>query len=211
MKNKYWALKLTGSLVLIFIIQLIFKGFTDLFVLDSSKVFIHPWTLITSIFLHANLTHLMLNGFALALFGSLLENIIGSRKFLYLFFISGIVANIPGAVFYNSSLGASGAIFGLLGTLTVLRPRMVIWLNFMPVPMWLAAIIWALQDIFGILVPSDVANWAHLGGLFFGMVYGFYLRREDRFKRPYSGLKEDLALKDEEIEDWENKWFKIKP
>lgn len=211
MKNKYWALKLTGILTLSFIIQLVFKGFTDLFVLDSSKVFIHPWTLITSIFLHANLAHLMLNGFALALFGSLLENIIGSRRFLYLFFISGIVANIPGAIFYSSSLGASGAIFGLLGTLTVLRPKMVIWLNFMPVPMWLAAIIWALQDIFGILVPSNVANWAHLGGLFFGMIYGFYLRRENPFKRPYKGLKEDLVLKDEEIEDCENKWFKIKP
>ena len=146
------------------------------FVLDGSKVLIRPWTLLTSIFLHGNLAHLMLNGFALALFGSILENIIGSKRFLFLFFISGIFANIPGAIFYNSSLGASGAIFGIMGCLTILRPKMTIWMNLMPVPMWLAAIIWALQDIFGIFVPSDIGYWAHLGGLFFGLIYGFYVK-----------------------------------
>src|SRR3989344_6545405 len=179
MKNKYYALKITGILILILIVQLLFKNFTELFVLDSSKVIIRPWTLVTSIFLHGSLAHLMLNGFALALFGSILENIIGSKRFLVLFFIGGIFANIPSIIFYNSSLGASGAIFGVLGTLTVLRPKMTIWMNLMPVPMWLAAIIWALQDIFGVFVPSyepGVANFAHLGGVFFGLIYGFYVK-----------------------------------
>ncbi|MBI2498869.1 rhomboid family intramembrane serine protease [Candidatus Woesearchaeota archaeon] len=177
MKNRYYALKITVILVLIFIIQLIFKNFTELFVLNSSEVFSKPWTLITSIFLHGSLAHLMLNGFALALFGSILENLIGSKKFLFLFFIGGIFANIPGIIFYNSSLGASGAIFGVLGTLTVLRPKMTIWMNFMPIPMWLAGIIWAIQDTIRALDPlSNIGSFAHLGGLFFGLVYGFYVK-----------------------------------
>lgn len=206
-RNGYWALKITGILVLIFIIQLVFKNFTNLFVLNSSLVFIRPWTLITSIFLHGSLAHLMLNGFALALFGSILENIIGSKKFLFLFFISGIFANIPSIIFYNSSLGASGAIFGIMGCLVVLRPKMTIWMNFMPVPMWLAAIIWALQDVFGIFVPSynpGIANFAHLGGLFFGLIYGFYIRPKDKNK----GLNVSSELTEEEINEWENTWFK---
>ena len=204
MKNKYYALKITGILILIFIIQLIFKNFTELFVLDSSKVFIRPWTLVSSIFLHGSLAHLMLNGFALALFGSILENIIGSKRFLVLFFIGGIFANIPSIIFYNSSLGASGAIFGVLGCLTILRPKMIVWLNFMPVPMWLAAIIWALQDVLGVFLPDNIANLAHLGGLFFGLIYGFYIRPRGNKK----GLNEDFKLNEEAIKEWENTWSK---
>jgi len=204
MKNKYYALKITGILILIFIIQLIFKNFTELFVLDSSKVFIRPWTLVSSIFLHGSLAHLMLNGFALALFGSILENIIGSKRFLVLFFIGGIFANIPSIIFYNSSLGASGAIFGVLGCLTILRPKMTIWMNLMPVPMWLAAIIWALQDVLGVFLPDNIANLAHLGGLFFGLIYGFYIRPRGNKK----GLNEDFKLNEEAIKEWENTWPK---
>ena len=204
MKNKYYALKITGILILIFIIQLIFKNFTELFVLDSSKVFIRPWTLVSSIFLHGSLAHLMLNGFALALFGSILENIIGSKRFLVLFFIGGIFANIPSIIFYNSSLGASGAIFGVLGCLTILRPKMTIWMNLMPVPMWLAAIIWALQDVLGVFLPDNIANLAHLGGLFFGLIYGFYIRPRGNKK----GLNEDFKLNEEAIKEWENTWSK---
>ena len=204
MKNKHYALKITGILILIFIIQLFFKNFTELFVLNRALVLIRPWTLITSIFLHGSLAHLMLNGFALALFGSILENIIGSKRFLVLFFIGGIFANIPSIIFYNSSLGASGAIFGVLGCLTILRPKMIVWLNFMPVPMWLAAIIWALQDVLGVFIPDNIANLAHLGGLFFGLIYGFYIRPRGNKK----GLNEDFKLNEEAIKEWENTWPK---
>ncbi|MEK6934741.1 MAG: rhomboid family intramembrane serine protease [Nanoarchaeota archaeon] len=203
----YWALKLTGILVLIFIVQLMFDGFTELFVLDSSRVLVRPWTMITSVFLHGGLTHIMFNGFALALFGSITENIIGSKRFLWLFLIGGIIANIPGVFFYNSSLGASGAIFSVLGVLILLRPTMTVWLNFMPVPMWLAGIIWAIQDILGIFIPDGVGNFAHLGGLAFGLIYGHSLRRAFLTRR--SKKHGDRILTDEEIEDWENRMFGI--
>ncbi|MBS3150142.1 rhomboid family intramembrane serine protease, partial [Candidatus Woesearchaeota archaeon] len=93
--------------------------------------------------------HLMYNLFALALFGIILENIIGTKKFMLIFFMSGIVASVISSFFYNSALGASGAIFGILGALALLRPNMTIWIYFMPMPMYIAGIVYLIINFFG--------------------------------------------------------------
>ena len=209
MKFNYLSLKITGFLVFVFILQILFPQLTNLFVLESSDVFTRPWILITSIFLHGGLSHLLLNGFALALFGSILEQIIGSKRFLFVFFVSGIFASIFSSFFYDSALGASGAIFGVLGTLTVLRPLMTVWVSYMPMPMWVAAIVWALQDIFGIFIPDNIANFAHLGGLFLGLIIGFYLRRKPEKKVKTRRKKGDIMLTKDEIESWERGHFGV--
>jgi len=206
MHNRYWALKITGILVLVFILQVIFSFISEMFILKSNDVFSRPWILITSIFLHGGLAHLMLNGFALALFGSILEEIIGSRRFLILYFISGLVANLVAFPFYNAALGASGAIFGVLGCLTVLRPGMTVFVGYMPMPMWVAAIFWAIQDILGVFIPDNIANFAHLGGLAFGVILGFYYRGK---KPRVIKHTKDLMLSDDDIKDWENRMFGI--
>ena len=203
--NRYLALKLTGLLVVIFILQLIFPVITELFRLESADVLVRPWILLTSVFLHGSFGHLLLNGFALALFGSILENIIGSRKFLYVFLISGLFASILASFFYNAALGASGAIFGVLGMLTVLRPTMTVWVSYLPMPMWVAAIVWAAQDVLGVFIPDNVANFAHLGGLGVGLVIGFFYK-EKKFKVP---KRKDIMLSKEEIEDFERRSFGV--
>lgn len=76
------------------------------------------WRLITPIFLHQSFTHLLMNGFSLAIFGPTLERYIGSLKFVLFFLFTGLLANI--ATFFLKPLtyihiGASGAIFGILG------------------------------------------------------------------------------------------------
>ena len=76
------------------------------------------WRLITPIFLHQSFTHLLFNGFSLAIFGPTLERYIGSLKFVLFFLFTGLIANI--ATFFLKPLtyihiGASGAIFGILG------------------------------------------------------------------------------------------------
>ncbi|MEK6826104.1 MAG: rhomboid family intramembrane serine protease [Nanoarchaeota archaeon] len=206
MGNRYWALKLTGIIVLVFILQIVYKPLTDMFVLKSSDVLFRPWILFTSIFLHGSLGHLLLNGFGLALFGSILENYIGSRRFLILFMASGLFSSIFSSFFYNAALGASGAIFGVLGTLTFLRPTMTIWLNFLPMPLWIAAIYWSLENILGIFIPDNIANLAHLSGLGFGLYYGYSIKQKP--SRPRSKKKHSIMLTKEELESWEHQYLR---
>ena len=217
--NDHWALKLTGIIAVIFFAQVFFPIVTELFVLVSADIFSRPWILLTSVFLHGSLPHLLLNGFGLALFGSILENIIGSKRLIYLFIISGIIANIIsvfiGNIFtvtaFSSALGASGAIFGIMGTLAVLRPTMTIWINFMPLPMWVAVIAWTVTNFFGIYIPDGVGNVAHLGGLGFGLIAGFYFRSKniEEAGRIHVKNRKDLMISKEELEEWERKNFRF--
>ncbi len=204
MKFKYYALILVSINILIFILQNLFSFLNNNFILYSSRVLTEPWMLLTSMFLHANIVHLLYNMLALAIFGSILENIIDNRRFLLIYLATGLLANLVAVQFYEASLGASGAIFGILGTLVVLRPKMVIWLNFMPAPMWLAAIIWAIIDITGVFLPGNTANVAHLAGLFFGLIIGFFLM--NKFKERKSPRLNN-ALTKEEIDNWENHYM----
>lgn len=208
MRFRYYALILVGINVFVFILQNFIPFINQNFILVSSEVWSKPWMLITSMFLHANIGHIMYNMLALALFGSILEGIIGSRKFLWIYLIGGIIAGIVATPFYTAALGASGAIFGILGVLTVLRPKMVIWLNFMPVPMWLAAVIWAIIDISGVFLPGNVANIAHLSGLFFGLVVGFSIRERYREEREDRGFFRRKPLSERDINEWEEDYMR---
>lgn len=180
---KKYAIGLVAACVVLFLIQAIFPSVTDHFALYSSRVASEPWLLVTSMFLHGDFAHLFFNMFALGLFGILLESITGSRKFLLVYFSAGIIASIGSALFYPASLGASGAIYGVLGALTVLRPRMRVWVWMIPMPMYVAAIFWAFLDLVGFFAPSGVANAAHLFGLGAGIAAGFILRGKFRLPR----------------------------
>jgi len=201
-KFGYYALKLTGICIIVFVLQMLFSNFTSLFVLNA-RAFPEVWRFITAIFLHGSLVHLLYNMFALALFGSILEKIIGSRKFLIVFFVSGIFANIIGVNFYSSSLGASGAIFGVLGALVIIRPMMVVWAFGMPMPMFIAGILWVVGDLIGIFVPSDVANIAHLAGMALGLVFGI-LFRDWGEKR---AEQQKIVLNEKAMRQWEDNYL----
>jgi membrane associated rhomboid family serine protease len=108
--------------------------------------------------------------FALALFGSILERVIGGKRFLFVFFISGIFAGIGSILFYTSTIGASGAIYGVMGTLAVIRSRMVVYMGFVPMPMAIAVALWAIGDFIGLFSPAGTVAYAsHLFGLAFGL------------------------------------------
>ena len=175
-KFRFYALKLCFWMFVIFLIQLLIKGFTELFLLNSNS-FIQFWRFVSAIFLHGSFVHLLYNVFALALFGSMLERLIGGKRFLVVFIATGILANIVSVNFYSSSLGASGAIFGVIGALIVVRPLMVVWAFGLPMPLFLAGIIWAVGDVIGLFVPSDVANLAHLSGMVFGLIFGLLYKK----------------------------------
>ena len=192
---KKYSLILVGICVVVFVLQLFFPLIEDNFALYSSRVFSEPWLLVKSIFLHGSFQHLFFNMFALGLFGFILENIIGSKKFIQIYLLSGIVASIGAAIFYPASLGASGAIYGIMGTLAVLRPKMRIWImGFFPMPMYMAAIVWAGMDLIGMFAPSGTANAAHLFGLGAGILAGFLLK--GNFRLPRMKSRDPLSKND---------------
>jgi len=204
MKFKFWAIKISIICIIIFILQLIYQQTTTFFILDAAKVFFEPWRLLTSIFLHANRIHILNNLFALLLFGTIAEFILGSRKFLITFFFGGIFASIVSSFFYDFSLGASGAIFAILGVLTAVRPFMVIWFYGLPMPMFAAWAVWASIDLLGIYMPAGVANFAHLAGLLFGTAYGIYLRRHAGFRWT---RKKKIKISDRDFSEWEREYM----
>lgn len=197
------ALWLCVVIFIIFLLQKLISGFTDLFILDTKFVVPKVWTLLTAIFLHSGLVHLFYNLFALALFGSILEHIIGSKKFLILFFVSGLAASFASLPFYTRVLGASGAIFGILGMLGILRPKLTVWLYSVPMPMIVALFVWAIGDIIGIYAPSGTANIAHLAGLVVGAVAGIYYYKQFREIKP---KKEGIYIDEKKVKEWEKKF-----
>ena len=177
-----------------------FSGFTELFLLNELS-FSQPWRFVTAIFLHGDFGHLLYNMFALLLFGGMLERLIGGRRFLLVFFATGIIANFVSVFFYPSSLGASGAIFGIIGSLIVVRPTLVVFAFGLPMPMFIAGILWATGDIIGLFVPSNVGNIAHLSGLAIGLLFGAFYRdwRRRRIPRERSGLDEGFMRRWEDV------------
>ena len=142
----------------------------------------HLWTLLTSMFMHAGLFHLFANMLSLFFLGSFLERIVGRKRFLLVYSLSGIM----GSVFYIllsdptiPAVGASGAIFGIAGMLAVLTPKMPVYIMFIPIamPMWLGVIlIMVVLWLLTITVSLPVGNTAHFGGLIVGLGYAAYLR-----------------------------------
>ncbi len=202
---KWIALWLTVLASMIFLIQVIYPPITETFLLVSSDIAKRPWILVTSIFLHGDINHLLYNMLALATFGSILEKVIGERKFLLVFFITGIFSSIASTALYSSVLGASGAIFGIIGTLAILRPRLIVWALGVPMPMIVAAFAWGVLDIAGLFSPSGIANLGHLGGLVAGIVFGvIWKKRYPEAKR----RKSEKILKEEDVDEWEDHYMK---
>jgi len=199
--------------------------------------FTSPWfnpaQLITYMFMHSThgLTHIFFNMFALFMFGSVLERVLGPKRFLFYYISTGVGAaliqsgvyaiwlgrltsGIPageldniiaeGAVaiskgmnFVNpalaeinmlvngATLGASGAVFGVLLAFGMIFPNMPMYLLFIPVPIkakWMVIGYGVLELFFGITgVQSGVAHFAHLGGMAVGFIIIWYWRKKGLF------------------------------
>lgn len=157
------------------------SGLVDVLGFLPSAFLQHPWTIITSLFIHApfpNIGHILGNMITLYFFGNFLVGLVRERTFLLVYFIGGIIGNLlmfltPGSLV----IGASGAIFAVGGTLAVLRPKWTVYVFPIPVPMplWVAVIGGFVLTFFA----YQVAWQAHLGGLACGLVIGYILRRRE--------------------------------
>ena len=141
-----------------FVIQNI--ALTPLLILSGQKL----WTLFTSMFAHIWFAHLFFNMFSLFFVGGLLERIIGRKRFFWLYISSGILGNIffvlSGLIFNSdiSGLGASGALFGILGVLAVLVPYSRIYLMTGPLIVIVADVILSALFPGSSAILNQVAN-----------------------------------------------------
>src|SRR4030042_4853405 len=185
-------------IILCFLVYIatIVGGFLDydlipLLGLQTASFLAEPWTIVTNLFVHGSIWHLLFNMITLYFFGTFLVRLVGTRTFLVIYFLGGIVGNIFFMLFafigfltspFSIVIGASGAIFALGGTLAVLTPKLRVFVFPIPAPMtlWVAV-------IGGFVIISFVGGIAwqgHLGGLVAGLIAGLILRRGIRTPGP---------------------------
>ena len=191
------------------------------------------WQIVSSMFMHGSIMHILFNMYALITFGSILEQMWGSKKFLFFYFSCGIIGsvlyvgynyfefynaisplifgglskteiltalntgnltsfngiidqdqyNLISNIYFGKSLGASGAIYGLLVAFAFALPNAELNLMFIPIPIkakyFVPAIILFFDIIYGIILKGDtgVGHAAHIGGALAGFVMMWYWKK----------------------------------
>ena len=167
---------------LLFIATMIFQDLIFRLGLIPAAFWERPWTILTNMFVHAGFWHIFANMLTLYFFGTYLSRLVGDNKFLIVYFGGGILGNILYILLappLSVAVGASGAVFALAGALTVMVPKLRVFVFPIPIPipLWIAV-------IGGFLILSllpFVAWQAHLGGLIFGLIAGYFFRRRERY------------------------------
>ncbi len=147
--------------------------------------------LITALFLHADVLHLLGNLLFLLIFGLPCERRLGSSSFLFLFLFGGAVGNLAGALSLPQAIapviGCSGAVSAVMGAYLILLPRdslglilpLGLYFEFVRLPAALLILLWAiLQWLFSLHGPDfgAIVWWTHLGGFAFGVIYALLVR-----------------------------------
>jgi len=143
-----------------------------------------PWTILTAMFVHIGFMHILFNMITLYFFGRVIYQLVGSNKFLLVYFIGGIAGNLLYVWLgepLSIAIGASGAVYTIAGALVVIMPRLTVRLYFfIPMPLWLVIllffIIWSIPGF----IPN-IAWQAHLGGLVVGLIAGYFFRKKLRY------------------------------
>lgn len=171
--------------------------------------FFHWWQPVTHMFMHGGIWHLFFNMYTLFIFGSVLERVWGTRKFLIFYFVTGLGAAAihtgvewiqmqswltqaaEGSYAAQASIhalkmtptvGASGAIYGVLMGYAMLYPDSVLTLIFPPISLkakWFVLIFAAIELLTGLTgTGGGIAHFAHLGGLIFGFLLIWYWKKK---------------------------------
>lgn len=174
----------------------------------TSRYF-HWWQIVTHMFMHGGFWHIFFNMYTLLIFGSVVENILGQKKFLLFYFLCGFGAValhlgveylqmqsfLPGAAVGNAvalqniseikltpTVGASGAIYGVLIGYAMLFPESKMTLLFPPVTLsakWMVVVFAVIELLTGVTgTVAGVAHFAHLGGMLFGYLMILMWRRK---------------------------------
>ena len=205
-RNFFNSVSLNTIFIIINVVAFIlFTALISLKVISIDSIAIKPsnilageyiWTFITSMFMHAGFFHLLVNMLSLFFVGSLIEKIVGRKRYFWFYILSGIFAGLffvlMSLVFTADSsayaVGASGALFGLIGLLMLLTPNLPVYVMFIPIPIkmkYAAPGMLILLWFISIAGNVSIGNTAHLGGLIIGLLYGLFLRIKYKNKTAY--------------------------
>ena len=167
MKKPIVTYALIAINIVMFILTMLFGLTDDLAVNRYYITHGEPYRLITGIFLHANIIHILFNMYALYIIGTQLESFLGKGKFLTVYLLSGLAGSMLSIFMSNGfSVGASGAIFGLLGSLLYFGYHYRVYLDTVIKSQIIPLII--INLLIGLMPGID--NWAHIGGLIGGVL-----------------------------------------
>ncbi|NFO23423.1 rhomboid family intramembrane serine protease [Clostridium botulinum] len=189
-KEKIFGSKITTVLIIINIIVYIITAMLSKNILDSDiRVLIflganentlvasgQYYRLITCMFLHGGLMHLILNMYALNALGPIIEKSYGKNKYIIIYLLGGLISSISSFIFSNGvSIGASGAIFSLLGAILVLTIKMRSVVGKDTIKNVISVIV--VNIFIGFAIPN-IDNFAHVGGLLGGVFLSILLHNK---------------------------------
>jgi membrane associated rhomboid family serine protease len=178
-----------------------------------ASAFFKPWQILSHIFMHGNFGHLLFNMYALWMFGSVLEQLWGPKKFLLYYLVTGLGAaalhmgvqwieastlvnaineNGPDAInalsryrilMNTPTVGASGAVYGILLAYGMLFPNNELRIIFLPIALkakYFVIIFAVIELILGLVGGGNIAHFAHLGGMIFGFFLIRYWKKRNR-------------------------------
>lgn len=205
------------NLIIINVLVMIMTSLNENFMYEKfalfypTSPFFHWWQPLTHMFMHGGFWHLFFNMYTLFIFGSVLERVWGTKKFLIFYFVTGLGAalvhtgvewiqmqywmtqaaegsmtalNSIHALKVTPTVGASGAIYGLLMGYAMLYPDSIMSLIFPPISMkakWFVLIFAGIELLTGVTgTGGGIAHFAHLGGLIFGFILIMYWKKKRR-------------------------------
>ena len=163
---------------------------------DPTVFVFHPWTVVTSLFVHNGFWHIFFNMFMLYVAGQLFRKYLTSRQLVFTYFLGGIAGNFcfmgayhlfpvfANAVPYSTCVGASGAIMAILLAVTIYRPNHPLNLIFIgQTTMKWVAVVFVAIDLLSITSGNAGGHFAHLGGAVYGALAGVYFLKGNPFRK----------------------------
>jgi membrane associated rhomboid family serine protease len=191
------TISLAAANIVIFVLQQTFFNFTEIFSLTPVMAFGgFFWQFITYMFLHGSVQHLFLNMIGLFMFGSVVETILGWRRYIAVYIFSGLGSAflyiaLTGVSSTVMMLGASGAVFGVLTAYAFKFPKnWIVTFPGIPMPAALMVVFFVvIEFLFGVFdLQPGVANFGHLGGILTSLLIMFYWKKTED--------KEEIMLSD---------------
>ena len=183
-----WVQRLLFANVIAFFVQQALPGLDVNLAFVPVLILVRPWTVITYMFLHGGITHILFNMLGLYFFGPRVEMRLGSSRFISLYFISGISGAIGSLLFAPTSpiIGASAAVYGVMLAFASFWPRekVYIW-GVLPVEIRVLVVIATVISLYSGFsgAGGGVAHFAHLGGFVGAAIYLWFIRTNQGAKK----------------------------